>query len=315
MQGSWPSGRCSTVDWRVLVGTSPAYDVPSATLYGEDTDVGLVDAWGRWTLHTPIGPTRAQLGLQNIPFNRERMISSTDLLFQERAVGGEWTAAVRDTGLTVSQSAEIGGGAQPPKLIGHVGVYNGEPGSFLGNPSPGTMQLGRVELEIGDSYRTWDPEGDFAFGLGAAARNEMDPAVDTVTYGADLLLRVWHVALLAEASQQTLSLSDTTLVAPAVLAETTRQSAMAQLSFFVPTHDAQGVEFGAHFAWFDDDVDAVTTGDVTVLHGGATWRDALPGVDLGAGYIHRGEASSVGPWANDTLRIWTQIRPRRASIQ
>jgi hypothetical protein len=303
-------GEHNEVDYKVWVGVSPAYDAPDAALNGEDEGVGLVDAWVRWTLGTTAGDTEIAAGLMTAPFNRERLISSYDLLFQERAVGGEWTTAGRDTGALASQSIVFGEGKRPPQLKLSAGLFNGESGAVLGNAVPGLMETGRLEFAMGNAYRTWDPDGDPAVGIGFAARNDAEPATETVTWNGDLLLRAWYVCLLAELSQQAISLGDTTVLPPNVAADTDRRGAMGQLSFFVPIQDQMGVEIGARYALFDDDLANVTTGDVQILHAGATWRSALPGLDLGAGYIHRSEAADAGAWDNDTIRIWTQVRPR-----
>ena len=298
------------IDYRFLFGVSPAYDAPEAAESGESSDVAIVDAWARWTLATGAGPTQVAMGLMTVPFNRERMISSTDLLFQERAVGGEWTTAGRDTGALAAQALTFGDKDLPKLVKVSAGVFNGESGAILGNPVPGLMEVGRLEFELGDAYRTWNVDGDPAFGAGFAARNEAAPATDTFTWNGDLLARVWYVCLLAEVSQQTISLGDTTILPPGVEADTDRRGAMGQLSFFIPIRKQSGVEVGGRLALFDDDLANVTTGQVQILHAGATWRSALPGVDVGAGYIHRSEPAEAGAWENDTLRIWTQLRPR-----
>ncbi|MBA2321635.1 MAG: hypothetical protein H0V89_10815 [Deltaproteobacteria bacterium] len=303
-------GESNAVDFKVWFGVSPAYDVPQASLLGDVSTVGLVDAWLRWSVRTGLGDTEVAAGVMTVPFNRERLISSTDLLFQERSVGGEWTTAARDTGAVAAQSFELGDGALVPRIKVAVGVYNGEPDAILGNALPGLMEVGRVEFELGDAYRTWDPEGDPAFGAGFAARNETDPATDTFTWTGDLLVRAWYVCLLAEFSQQSIALGDTTVLAPGINADTERRGAMGQLSFFVPIRDDRGVEIGGRYALFDDDVSTVSTGDVSIVHAGATWRSALPGLDLGAGYIHRAEPAEVGAFANDSVRLWTQVALR-----
>lgn len=308
-------GQENAVYWRVWAGTSPAFDAPWASVYGATPAFGIVDAFGRWDVRTGLGLTQLTLGLQTVQFNRERIMSSADLLFQERSVGGEWTGAARDTGLTASQTFQFTDDELGARVRATAGIYNGEVGSFLGNPSPGMMQLGRLEFELGDAYRTWDPEGRTAIGLGVAARNTSDVASKSQAYVADALVRVWYVSLHAEASTQNIAPGDTSLAAPDVLDGTTRLGGMTQLSVFVPFTGDQGLEIGGRYALFDDDRSEVTTGDVKILHAGATWRNPLRGVDVGAGFIHRMEAADVGPWANDTIRIWTQLRPDVATVR
>ncbi len=171
-----------------------------------------------------------------------------------------------------------------------------------------------LKFELGNAYRTWSPEGKSALGIGLAARNTNDVASNNQAFVADLLARVKWVTLHVEGSTQSIQPGDTTLAPPDVLDGTTRMGGMAQLSVFVPVKGDQGVEIGGRYAFFDDDTALTSTGDVQILHAGATLREALRGVDVGAGFIHRMEPSTVGPWDNDTIRIWTQIRPNAAKV-
>ncbi len=125
-------GQDNAVFWRVWAGTSPAYDAPWASVYGATPAFGIVDAFGRWDIRTGLGLSQLTLGLQTVHFNRERIMSSSDLLFQERSVGGEWTGAARDTGLTASQTFLLTDRELGPRIQATAGIYNGEIGSFLG---------------------------------------------------------------------------------------------------------------------------------------------------------------------------------------
>ncbi len=69
--------------------------------------------------------------------------------------------------------------------------------------------------------------------------------------------------------------------------------------------DQGTLEPGVRLAYYDDNMDFEDNGDVAALHAGLTWHDAAPGLDLGAGFVHRKELQGATA-ANDTLRLWVQ---------
>src|SRR5690606_6944733 len=67
-----------------------------------------------------------------------------------------------------------------------------------------------------------------------------------------------------------------------------------------------GLEIGVRGEVFDDSIDLRDNGDLALIFGGLTWRDPLPGLDVGLGYIHRAELAGR-TLDNDTVRLWVQV--------
>lgn len=297
------SKRGGEIDYALSMGISTPYDA----LQIGDSGVAMVDAYGRYTVRPDLGPTSISLGLLKVPFSREALISSKDLLFQERAVGPENLTSVRDVGALASQAVLLGKGEDAAQIVLRAGVFNGN-GSFLGDRDPGLMYAGRVEFAKGDTYRSWDPDGKTAAGVAASVLIDDALGTRTFAWNTDGLVRLGPWSLMGELGRATLTPVDVTIVEPAVFEATTRTSWLVATSVFVAIDGAQGVEIGGRVSSFDDNQRLDDNGDVLIVHGGAIWRDALPFFDVGAGYIHREEMGG-SDISNDTIRIWTQIRP------
>jgi hypothetical protein len=289
------------VDYALAFGIGAPYDVLSPI----DTDVQLIDGFGRWALPTGLGTTSIGVGLQRVPFGRENGISSAFLPFQEGSVATNWMAPSRGVGAVAGQSVVFGDGEDAAQVIARVGVFN--PGEVFGDDGSDVLMDGRLELSAGDTYRTFSFDGDNALGLGVAGYVRQQPGLATRAAEADLLARWKWVTLLGEVLTNTISPVDSDIVQPGVLAETGRFGWTAQLSGFVPVRAKSGVEIAANASSYDDATELDTVGDVLVIHGGATWRNLLPKTDLGLGYIHRTERYAEVP--NDTVRLWFQVRP------
>lgn len=294
-------GGKSQIDYALAVGVGATYDaltVPTA-------DVQLVEAFGRWAIPTTVGVSSLALGLQRVPFSRESMISSADLVFQEAAVATNWMTPDRQSGVVGTQSLSLTEDDAGSQLLFRLGVFNGG-GDLFGGSGRGLLGSARLELVVGDPYRTWSPKTENALGVGVAAMRDDDLATRTNAATADVLARFKNVTLMLEGVTSSIEPTNTDVADPDVVFETSRLGALGQVSVWVPVKGPHGVEIAARVASFDDDTSADNNGDVVVLHGGATWRNVLPRLDIGAGYVHRMEPSSV---ANDTIRIWTQLRP------
>ncbi len=292
------------VDYGLSVGISSPYDALST---GDD-DVRIVDAFGRLALMTPIGPGALSVGAQRVPLSREALISSADLLFQERGLASAWLVPGRETGAILAQSVVFGDGENAPQILARGGLYNGN-GSFFGDDDPGMMASARLEFVAGDAYRTWSPDQENALGVGVGLLSNPKLATTTSALAADLLARFKIVTLTGELVQSTISPTDTTVTGPSVFEETKQVGITGQLSVWVGFDDDNGLEIGSRYSSLDDATESDDFGDVWLLHNGITWRNPVPYVDFGAGYIHRTEVNGPAV-SNDTIRIWTQIRPR-----
>jgi hypothetical protein len=169
------------------------------------------------------------------------------------------------------------------------------------------LLAGRLEWLTGKAYQSWDPDGGAAVGVGVAGRVNETAATRTSGLGGDVLARVAHFTLLAEVQQDMTEPTLTDVKRPAVPANTERLAYMAQLSRWIALDGVSGLEVGARFASLDDATGFDDVGDVWIAHGGVTWRDVFPSMDIGAGYIHRGEWHGPAQ-ANDSVRMWLQIR-------
>jgi len=292
-------GCCGQVDYAVSVGIGAPYDALSSAPSGS---VQMVDAFGRWAMPWKWGVTSVAAGMQRVPFGREAMMSSARLVFQERSVSTNWLAPSREVGAVVGQSVQFGEGG--PQALLRAGLYNGN-GSLFGDQDPGLMAALRAEFLYGDAYQTWSPDLSNALGVGGSLLQDNELPSDTASREVDLLARYKWVTVTGELITSRVTLGDTTVVAPEVFAETIRFGVNGQLSVYVPL-PAGGVEVAGRYSSFDDDRSVDNGGDVQIIHGGLSWRDALPGFDLGGGYIHREERAAV---PNDTVRLWMQVRP------
>lgn len=304
VQGWVPLGSESAenlqIDYALSVGVSSPYDA----LTEADSDIQLVDAYTRVVAPLSKQVFATSVGAQRVPFNRESLMASSALLFQERAVGSAWMTPGRSVG--VLGTHKLSTGSEDSALLTQVGAYNGTPDLF-GDDEDGMLLAGRVEWMKGRAYQSWDPDGDSALGLGLAGRLDEAAATRVMGLGADMLLRVAHFTLMAEVQQDRTEPTLTNVKRPAVPADTERLAYMAQLSRWVPIEGTSGLEVGGRFASFDDASAFDDAGDVWTAHGGVTWRNVWPFFDLGAGYIHRGEW--FGPaQANDSVRLWMQVR-------
>lgn len=277
---------------RVSFGMSAPSDV-----FGDaDPSIGVVDAYGggRWTLGP--GELGVSLGRRKVPISREELISSSDLLFQERAVFVNHTVPGRELGALLDYEADFGGRVR-------AGVFNGN-GSLLGDDNPGVLGAGRVEFAHGDAYRTFSHDQESAFGVAVSGMLNDDVATRTVQGSADALVRVSMFSAMVEANWSRITPTHTSVDEPEVEVETVRLGALAQVGAFVPL-EYGGVEIGVRGELFDDDTAVRNNGDVALLTYGASWRDLAPGLDVGAGFIQRLELEGR-TIPNNTARLWLQ---------
>ena len=289
------------VDYAISVGISSPYDVLST----KEQDVQIVDAFGRWAMPASFGVTSLAFGVQRVPFSRDAMTSSARLVFQERAVGTAWLVPGRDAGGVLGQSVTFSDDAAGPQILVRGGLFNGN-GQIYGDADPGLMASARAEFLMGEAYQTWSQDLEPALGVGGSYLSNSELATATNATGADLLARYKWFTVTGEMVMSTTKLRNSDIVAPPLLRETGRMGWHAQLSAFVPLQRGGGLEVAGRYATLDDDDQYENLGDVQLLHAGLTWRDLVPGFDLGGGYILRQESPAFG---NDTVRLWAQVRP------
>jgi hypothetical protein len=297
------------VDYAIAVGVSAPYDV----LTPSNEDVQIIDAFARFTYEFGSHPLSISVGSQRVPFDRESLISSADLVFMERSAAAHWLGISQDVGAVAGQQIRLGSAPEASSLLLRLGAFNGE-GSLYGDVDPGVLTSARLEFIKGDAYRTWSADKKPALGIGLAGMTRPSFAIGSRSWNADLLARYSLVSVLGQFSANRITPLDSTIVAPAVSATTDRVGWFAQLSFWIPVRGESGVELSGRYGAFDDATALTDAGDGTTLHAGLTWRNPLSGVDLGAGAILRGEAEGLA-YPNNTVRVWTQIRPTAKTLK
>lgn len=286
-------GGYKVVDFAIRFGAASPYD----TLSEKVAPVELVDAWGRLTFDTKGGTTRLSIGQQDVGFSREASISSNDLVFQERAVSTEWLSPVRELGAAVSHDWKW--------LGARIGVYNGG-GNLFGNNDNGVMLAARLEGHVGgDTYRT--NASSPAFGIGGSFIYETSQAEVTQRAEVDMLGRIVGLNLLVEGEWEQIDPKlEATYLPPSVPDKTVRMGGLVQLSYYKEL-PLGAIEPAVRMSYYDDATHLKDNGDVGILHGGVTWREPVPFVDVGAGYIHRFEFQGAD-LNNDSVRVWAGIK-------
>ncbi|MBN2799843.1 MAG: hypothetical protein JXX28_11920 [Deltaproteobacteria bacterium] len=284
-------GETGGVDYELRFGPAIPYD--ALTMGSEN--IGVIDAIVGWSADAGPGALRLSVGTEKVPFSREELISSADLIFQERGVGTAWLTPGRELGVLADYALDSG-------LRLRAGAFNGN-GSLLGDNNGGELGVLRLEWSRGDGYRTAVSES--AVSVGLSALTEADVATSSSGLGADLLLRAWRFSLLVEANQLTLSPSNTEITVPDVFDPVVQRSALVQLSYLQEVKGGS-VEPAVRLALLDDAKGRQDNGDVALLHAGLSWHTPREGLDLGAGWVHRQELQGR-PLANDTARLWVQL--------
>jgi hypothetical protein len=287
------NGGFKQVDFSLRFGSGSRYD----TLSENPPAVDLVDAWFRASFETTAGTTRLSLGQQRVPLSREQQMSASDLPFQETAVSTAWLSPNRGIGFLASH--EIAGFSLS------AGVYNGG-GDFRGNPDNGVSAVVRAEYALGgDTYRV--NAGDSAFGIGAAYLYDHAVSTDTHMVEADLIARYKGLTLQLEGEMNILQPVEVPdVLPPDVPVVTRRLGGFAQLSYYRDV-GIGAIEPAVRFAYLDDAEHLKDNGDVGILHAGVSWREPIPFLDLGAGYIGRFEFQGADA-LNDSVRVWAGVR-------
>lgn len=281
----------------VVVGVESPYDLVQV-----DPETGVYLVYGTMGISLLHRKDQADVwldvGRDKVPVGRELLISSSRLVLAERTVMTEWIDPGTDVGAVLDGRTR---GENNVRL--RLGVFNGTD-DFTGNKDGGLLTSGRVEFNHGpgNTYRTWGKVESFTFGIGADGWIDDSRATRTVGYGADLMVRVQGLAVLAEARQARYTPTDTTLDVPGVLAPTTRRGAFIQAGYSVG-----GLEPAVRYGVFDDDASASDSGDVAEAVGGITWHGYEDGLRIGGGYVARIERGGRS-YPNDTARLWMQVK-------
>lgn len=275
------------LDWALVVGLTAPYD----GFDEQDGSIEIVDAHVgyRWK---GLG---VQVGRDEVPFSRDRMIASGEQTFTERGMLAEHIAPGRELGATVF------GQRWGAKIT--LGVFNSG-GGIYGDDNLGKTVLGRLEYSRGDAdvYETWGGSRKLSYGLGVGGFLTDDVATSTQALGADLILRVAGLTLLVDAALADVSPTNSDLAVPGVWAQTTRRGLTGQIGYGLGAFEP-----AVKVSLYEDS----SVGGYTTLLGGVVWHGGMDAqnrdrVRIGAGYVLRMEDQAI---ANDSVRLWAQVRP------
>jgi hypothetical protein len=284
-------GDNDTMRYGFTVGVSAPYDVVSEA-QGAGMEVGLVDSYGGYS------PTKGLWivgGRQKVPVSRESLMSSSQLGLSDRSVSTQWLTPDRDLGAVVDYRWKF--------LRARVGAFNGG-GDLSGDNNDGKLISGRMEAKIGPGavYRTYGEVKKLTIGMGVGGWTNDDTAVSTNGLGADVIVRLGGLAVMAEARVKNAEPKEELVEVPDVFSETTRQGVMAQVGYTVDQFEPI-----VRYSVFDDDTSTEDTGDVSEIVSGVTWHADGDGFRAGLAYAMRSEQ---GPMKveNDTVRVWLQFK-------
>lgn len=278
--------------YRVSVGMSSPFD---ATLNRGSERIDLVDAYFSWKAVQGLWVTG---GVQKVPVSREQIMSSSNLVLAERATSSVWLVPNREVGLLGDYTLDM----KSSKINVQAGVFNGN-GSLLGDDNSGKMFAGRIEYTLGDgAYRTHGVTDSPVIGIAVDGFLNQDIATQDLGYGADIIARVAGLSVLGEVRMRTLSPSNTTIDAPAVLSETQQMGYLAQVGYSIGS-----LEPAIRYSSFDDNMELVNAGDGKEISAGMTWHNKTDSVRIGGSYVLRLEDDSYVV-SNDTARLWMMLR-------
>ncbi len=285
-------GETDSYEYSIIVGTTAPYDSLTPT----ETDVGIVGAALAGKLEAGPGELKIGVGTQRVPFGHERLVSSRHLMFQERAVGVQWTAPGYQAGIIADYELDMG-------VRIRAGAFNGNAGIF-GDDNDGFLFAARAEYANNDRYGRMPEKG--TIGVAASMYQDTGVATNTLAFGGDLVMRVGPLLVSSEVTSATLAPSRSDIDLPQVTEKTSRLGVTGELGV-ISEMERGGVQAGARFSLFDDNTALQDNGDVGILHAGVTRWDLVPGFDVGAMFIHREELRGRG-LPNDTARLWVQVR-------
>ena len=287
------SGKNDQWQYAVIVGTSAPYD---ALYSSNEGSIDIVDANIGYRVREGLWVTG---GMQKAPISREALMSSQRLPLGERVVASEWLVPSRDAGVL----AEYRGGSDTMQARVSVGAFNGN-GSLETDDNVGKLFAGRGELIFGEAnpYRTFGAVDGTTFAIAVDGWRNDDIATDTTGFGADMMLRVSGLSVMAEGRMASLGPDNTDVEQPGVLSETRRLGGLGQVSYTI-----NRVEPAVRFSMYDDDMDAEDNGDVAEVMAGTTWNSKGANMRLGGGYVYRMELGGATV-SNDTVRLWWLMR-------
>ncbi len=283
------------VKYDITVGFSSGFDAVDPP---GSTSIQLITAEGSYR---PVKGLWLTGGVQKVPVSRAFLMSASQLVSGDRAVGSVRMVPGRDVGITADYSTGDPDGDGFTARI-RAGMYNGN-GDLVGDDNQGKLVATRLDLVFGPGnvYRTWGRVKGATFGLAGDYWMNNDLGSKETGFGADAIFRIQGLALLSEFTMATIEPQNADIVMPSLQEEAPRLGMSHQLGYSVWM-----VEPFVRYTTFDDKRNFEDNGDVAELQGGVTWHGADDGVRAGLAFLHRTEPSGV-EIDNDTLRLWMQL--------
>ena len=240
-------------------------------------------------------------GVQKVPNGRDFLMSASQLVTGDRAVGSVMMVPGRDVGISADYNTGDGDGDGFKARI-RAGMFNGN-GSLMGDDNPGKLYSTRVDLVFGPGnvYRTWGRVKGATFGLAGDFWTNSDLGTSETGYGADAIFRIQGLSVMGEFHMATITPQDADIIMPSLLEETPRMGMNYQVGYSVWM-----VEPYVRYTTFDDNRNFDDNGDVAELQGGVTWHGGDDMVRAGLAYLHRMEPSGAET-DNSTARMWLQL--------
>ena len=297
--GSW----MGILNFKLSGGWDNRYDATEASPAG---GLLLHDAWFGLS---PVQAFGFQLGQAYVPFGRQPLTSSAELILPERSMAATLLSPGREPGLVLY-------GALGPKEESKalpadgfkyaVSITNGG-GSFQGDPDPRPRIAGRVQLDLfsswDDAESNYDQDG-FGISVGGSGYYNWGLEANSFAFAGDFGVRIWRVTLQGELMYAKATPTFDIEGIPELLSERQALGWYVQASVVIVP---EWLEIAGRVEGYDDNRVINDAGDRLDIWGGVT----LPLLDgrlkTQLFYVHRSELDA-NKTPNDTLMLQVQAR-------
>jgi hypothetical protein len=297
--GSWRG----FLNFKLSGGWDNRYDATEASPAG---GLLLHDAWFGLT---PVDAFGFQLGQTYVPFGRQALASSAELIVPERSMTATLLSPGREPGLVLR-------GALGPKEATRVmptdgfkyavSITNGG-GGFQGDPDPRPRIAGRVSLDLfsswDDAESGYEQEG-FGLSVGGSGYYNWGLEANSFAFAGDFGVRIWRVTLQGELVYAKATPTFDIEGIPELLSERQSLGWYVQASVVIVP---DWLEIAGRVEGYDDNRVLDDAGDRIDIWGGVT----LPLLDgrlkTQLFYVHRSELDAHQT-PNDTLMLQVQAR-------
>ena len=297
--GSWKG----FLNFELNGGWDNRYD---ATGHSPAGGLMLRDAWFGLT---PVAAFGFELGQGHVPFGRQPVTSSAELVLPERSMAAALMSPDREPGLVIRGALGPKEASKALPVDGFkyaISITNGATG-FQGDPDPKPRLAGRVQLDLFSSWHDvesgYDQPG-FGLSLGGSGYHNWALEANTLAFAADFGVRIWRVTLQGELMYAKATPTFDIEGIPELLSERQALGWYVQASVVVVP---DWLEIAGRVEGYDDNRALNDAGDRLDIWGGVT----LPLLDgrlkTQFFYVHRSELDAHKT-PNDTLMLQVQAR-------